>query len=79
MKEVGIEEKPMELLDQYLESRGKILEYFGYVEEWRKLPIDDEREYYSIGIEDKMPSYWASSKQVEKLGQWAGFWLILGQ
>jgi hypothetical protein len=36
----------MELIDQHLESRRKIFEYFGYQEQWRKLPIDDATEYF---------------------------------
>jgi hypothetical protein len=38
----------MELLEQHLKSRRKILEYFGYQEQWRILPIDDRCEYFWI-------------------------------
>lgn len=36
----------MQLLDQYLELQKQIFEYFGYVEDWRAIPIDDAREYF---------------------------------
>lgn len=36
----------MELLDQHQALRKQILEYFGYIENWRVLPIDDSRGYY---------------------------------
>jgi hypothetical protein len=35
----------MELLDQYLSLQQQIFDYFGYVEDWAKIPIDDRREY----------------------------------
>ncbi len=36
----------MELLDKYEEVRDEIFEYFGYVEDWRTLPLDDARSYF---------------------------------
>lgn len=36
----------MKLLDDYLGLQEKIFEYFGYVEDWRAIPIDDSREFY---------------------------------
>lgn len=36
----------MELLDKEQATRAEIFEYFGYVEDWRVLPLDDAREYY---------------------------------
>lgn len=36
----------MDLLDQEQAVRQKIFDYFGYVEDWRVLPLDDAREYY---------------------------------
>jgi hypothetical protein len=36
----------MKLLDEYFELQEKIFSYFGYVENWRVLPLDDCREYY---------------------------------
>lgn len=36
----------MKLLDEYLKLQQEIYEYFGYVEQWRVIPIDDRRECY---------------------------------
>lgn len=36
----------MKILDQYLGLQEKIYKYFGYVEDWVAIPIDDRREYY---------------------------------
>lgn len=36
----------MELLDKYNDLRQQIFDYFGYVEDWRVLPLNDAREYY---------------------------------
>jgi|ERR1041385_1047199 hypothetical protein len=36
----------MKLLDEYLSLLKRIHEYFGYVQDWRVIPIDDRREYY---------------------------------
>ena len=36
----------MKILDQHLTLEKEIFEYFGYVEDWRRLPIDDAREYF---------------------------------
>ena len=36
----------MELLDKYLDMQREIYTHFGYVEDWRVIPIDDAREYY---------------------------------
>ena len=36
----------MKLLDDYFELQEKVFSYFGYVEEWRVLPLDDGREYF---------------------------------
>ena len=33
----------MELLDRYLDLRKQIFDYFGYVEDWKAIPIDDGR------------------------------------
>jgi len=34
------------LLDQYFDLQKQIFDYFGYVEDWREIPIDDAREYF---------------------------------
>lgn len=36
----------MKLLDDYLAGREQVFAYFGYVEDWRAIPIDDARAYY---------------------------------
>jgi hypothetical protein len=36
----------MKLLTDYFELQEKIYKYFGYVEDWRVIPIDDRREMY---------------------------------
>lgn len=36
----------MELLDKYKAIRDELFTYFGYVENWMVLPIDDAREFY---------------------------------
>ena len=36
----------MKILDDYFVLREQIFEYFGYVEDWRVLPLDDARQYY---------------------------------
>jgi hypothetical protein len=35
-----------EALDEYLDLESAIFEYFGYVEGWRRFPIEDSREYF---------------------------------
>lgn len=36
----------MKLLDDYLSLEKQVHSYFGYVEDWVAIPIDDAREYY---------------------------------
>jgi len=36
----------VKILDSYLGLQECIFEYFGYVEDWRVLPIEDSREHY---------------------------------
>lgn len=36
----------MKLLDDLEEIKKKIYDYFGYVEDWRILPLDDVRGYF---------------------------------
>ena len=43
----------MEKLDKYLESQKELFEYFGYVEDWVSIPIEDAREYFWDLIEHK--------------------------
>jgi hypothetical protein len=46
----------MKLLDDYFELQRKIFDYFGYVEGWRVLPIDDARCHY-WRLEGEGPGY----------------------
>ncbi len=36
----------MKLLDEYNEVRQAIFDYFGHVEDYRVIPLDDARDYY---------------------------------
>ena len=36
----------MEKLDQYFKLQKEIYDYFGYVEDWVVIPLDDCRDYY---------------------------------
>lgn len=36
----------MNLLDNYFLIQKEIYEYFGYVEDWKVIPLDDGRDYY---------------------------------
>ena len=36
----------MELLDKYFKLQQEIYDYFGYVEDWVVIPINDGRKYY---------------------------------
>lgn len=36
----------MKLLDEYFKIQQQIYNYFGYVEDWVVIPIDDCREYF---------------------------------
>lgn len=36
----------MKLFDDYLDLQKQIFDYFGYVEDWKAIPLDDCRTYY---------------------------------
>ena len=36
----------MKLLDDYAALQKQIFDYFGYVEDWRVIPIEDSRAYF---------------------------------
>lgn len=38
--------RAMKILDKYLALQAAIFAYFGYVEDWRAIPIDDRREMF---------------------------------
>lgn len=43
----------MNLIQEYFDLQEKVHEYFGYVEDWVNIPMDDHREMYWILHEDK--------------------------
>lgn len=36
----------MQLLTEFFEIQAKVFEFFGYVEDWRVIPLDDARKYF---------------------------------
>lgn len=36
----------MKLLKKYLSAKQELFDYFGYVEDWKVIPIDDATQYY---------------------------------
>jgi len=40
-------------LDDYFKLREKVFEYFGYREDWRKIPLDDARGTHWLLIQDE--------------------------
>ncbi len=37
---------PMKLLDDYFELRKKVFTYFGYEEDWKVIPLDDQTDVH---------------------------------
>ncbi len=44
----------MQILDEYFELQKRIYQYFGYVENWRVIPLEDSRGYHWIMLRDKV-------------------------
>ena len=62
----------MKELTEYFALQNKIYEYFGYVEDWVVIPIDDRREYLwrLSGVEkNDFVTYWKSDEKLE-LGEY---------
>lgn len=38
----------MKLIDEYFERKEEVHNYFGYVEDWVSIPLEDGRDYYCI-------------------------------
>jgi len=57
----------MELLDKEQAVRQEIFNYFGYVEGWRVLPLDDARAYFWV-LEDKVVRFAESPESLEDKG-----------
>lgn len=36
----------MKLIDEYFERKEEVHNYFGYVEDWVSIPLEDGRDYY---------------------------------
>lgn len=43
----------MILLDQYNDIKKQIFDYFGYVEDWKVIPMEDSREYFWYITDEK--------------------------
>lgn len=50
-----------QLTDRFFELETKLHEYFGYVEDWVKIPLEDSREYYWY-LDDADEVHFAKSK-----------------
>lgn len=67
----------MKQLDDYFALQQAIFQYFGYREDWRILPLDDCREFYTDG--NKLLSVFSNDKErpkkptSENLGMDLGF------
>ena len=36
----------MNVIDDYFKLRKQVFDHFGYVEDWKAIPLDDARDYY---------------------------------
>ena len=52
----------MKLLKEYFELQKKIYDYFGYVEDWKVIPIEDGTEFYWCSDEENN-IYFADKKE----------------
>ena len=61
----------MKVIDEYLRLQKEIFEYFGYTEDWVKIPIDDARELYwrIIGSETNGSVQFSSDKTFQDENQ----------
>jgi hypothetical protein len=53
----------MQLLDQYLDLQEQIYAYFGYVEDWKVMPIEDARKYYWALSPEQTNVYYCESRE----------------
>ena len=44
----------MNLLDEYFNIQQKIYDYFGYVEKWKVIPLEDRRKYFWYVANDEV-------------------------
>jgi hypothetical protein len=43
----------MDSILKYFELQKEIFEYFGYTEDWKKIPLSDDREYWWYLVQNK--------------------------
>lgn len=54
----------MQLLENYFSVKQKLFDYFGYVENWRVIPLDDATQYYWT-LEDESVLFANSIEELE--------------
>ncbi len=57
----------MKLLNDYSKLQKELFDYFGYVEDWRVLPIDDSTDYYWHLTDDEQSGSVRFAETKEKL------------
>lgn len=55
----------MKLLDEYFELQKEIYKYFGYVEDWVVIPMDDSRQYYWYLSDDNQVHFADTEKELK--------------
>ena len=60
----------MELLKQYFDLQRQIHEYFGYEEDWKVIPLDDQTGMYWAIEGDEV--FWAHSEEDFRSGDYYG-------
>lgn len=54
----------MDILDRYNEAKKELFEYFGYVEDWRVIPVEDSREvFWRLDGEGPGEVYFAATEE----------------
>ena len=43
----------MKLLNEYFKLQGEIYKYFGYVEDWCRIPLSDETKYHWMLVQNE--------------------------
>ena len=55
----------MKILKEYFELQKQIFDYFGYVEDWKVIPLDDQTDQYWILNEKEHGGSYAYCKKRE--------------
>lgn len=63
----------MKQLDKYFKLQEEIFKYFGYVEDWAVIPIEDSREYYWTLTGDTREVWFCEDKETQKVLAGNGF------